>query len=131
MELPDSYNGILRVLGETDEFHTKFVEPITLILFYMNYKAKKELVRKVGLFGLSDVKRLAPIGDLGYANGWYTNGFFPKQGTFMEGGLERMIYDAACEQGYSFQRFMYNERGTDTHYCCKELGIHYHVDSSD
>lgn len=28
---------------------------------------KKELVRKIGLFGLSDLRKLAPIGDLGYA----------------------------------------------------------------
>ena len=97
----------------------------------MFYKAKKELVRKVGLFGLSDVRRLAPIGDLGYANGWYTNGFFPKQGTFMKGGLERMIYDAACEQGFRFECFHHNERGTNTVYYCKELNMYYHVDSSD
>ena len=31
---------------------------------------KKELSKKIGLFGLSDLRRLAPIGDLGYANGW-------------------------------------------------------------
>ena len=32
---------------------------------------KKELSRKIGLYGLSDLRKLAPIGNLGYANGWY------------------------------------------------------------
>ena len=100
--------------------------------FYnMHYKLKEELVRKVGLLGLSDVSKLAPIGDLGYANGWYQCCIFHKRGTFMDGGLERMIYDAAREQGYRFECISHNERGTDTVYYCKELGMTYHVDSSD
>ena len=97
----------------------------------MHYKTKEELVRKVGLLGLKDVKKLAPIGDLGYANGWYSHGFFPEQGTFMKGGLERMIYEAACAQGYSFKCVSHRESGVDTVYRCEELGLTYHVDSSD
>ena len=100
--------------------------------FYnMHYKRKEELVRKVGLLGVGDVKKLAPIGDLGYANGWDPCGLFPSQGTFMDGGIERMIYDAAREQGYTFECISHNERGTDTVYYCKELEMTYHVDSSD
>lgn len=100
--------------------------------FYnMHYKTREELVRKVGIFGLSDVKMLAPIGDLGYANGWVPCGLFPTQGTFMDGGLEQRIYDAACEQGYRFKCVSYNHRGTDTVYYCEELNMTYHVDSSD
>ena len=101
-------------------------------LFYiMFYKDKEELLRKVGLMGLRDVRLLAPIGDLGYANGWYPCSFLPKQGTFMHGGLERAVYDAVREQGYSFKCVSYNHRGTDTVYRCEELGMTYHVDSSD
>lgn len=37
---------------------------------------KWELSRKVGLFGLDDLRKLAPIGDLGYENGWYPPFFF-------------------------------------------------------
>ena len=37
----------------------------------MTRERKLELTRKIGLFGLSDLRKLAPIGDLGYANGWY------------------------------------------------------------
>lgn len=90
-----------------------------------------DLVRKIGLMGLSDVSKLAPIGDLGYANGWYPCGLIPSLGTFMNGGLERMIYEAANEQGYRFRCISHNERGTDTVYYCDELRMTYHVDSSD
>jgi len=94
-------------------------------------RSKQELVRKVGLFGLRDVKALAPIGDLGYANGWYPCGFFPLQGTFMKGGLERVVFEAAQEQGYTFKCVSHRETGVDTVYYCEELRLTYHVDSSD
>lgn len=90
-----------------------------------------ELVRKVGVLGLSDVRKLAPIGDLDYANGWYHCGLLPGQGTFMRGGLERMIYEAVCAQGFTFKCISHRETGTDTVYRCEELGMTYHVDSSD
>ena len=35
----------------------------------MSKEQEMELVRKFSLFGLSDLNKLAPIGDLGYANG--------------------------------------------------------------
>jgi hypothetical protein len=97
----------------------------------MYYKLKNELLRKVGLLGVGDVKKLAPIGDLGYRNGWYPCGIFPTHGTFMDGGLERLVYEAACDQGYRFKCISHNERGTDTVYFCEELGMTFHEDSSD
>jgi hypothetical protein len=97
----------------------------------MYIKQKMELVRKVGIFGLKDVKKLAPIGDLGYANGWYQQSWLPNSGTFMRGGLERMIYEAACAQGYGFKEISHRETGVDTVYHNEELGMTYHVDSSD
>lgn len=97
----------------------------------MYIKQKMELVRKVGLLGLKDVSKLAPIGDLDYANGWYPCGLLPEQGTFMKGGLERMVYEAAMAQGYTFECIRHNERGIDTVYYCEALGCYYHVDSSD
>ena len=97
----------------------------------MYIKQKLELVRKVGVLGLSDVSKLAPIGDLDYANGWYPCGFFPEQGTFMKGGIERAVYDAACKQGYTFKCISHRESGVDTVYHCEQLKMTYHVDSSD
>ena len=96
----------------------------------MYYKTKEDLIRKLGLFGLSDVSRLAPIGDLGYMNGWYRSPFFPSQGTWMDGGMERAIYEAAREQGYRFEIISHRETGSDTCYYCKDLHMYYHVDSS-
>lgn len=92
---------------------------------------KKKLVRKVGLMGLNDLRKLAPIGDLGYANGWYPCGLFPTMGTFMYGGLERCIYEAAIAQGFTFKCISHRETGVDTVYRCEEIGMTYHVDSSD
>jgi hypothetical protein len=95
----------------------------------MHYKLKEELLRKVGVFGVGDVKRLAPIGDLGYMNGWYPPFFWEPK--FVDTEMPRMIYESACEQGYRFKEISHNERGTDTVYYCEELKMTYHVDSSD
>ena len=60
----------------------------------MTKEQKMELSRKIGLFGLSDLRKLAPIGDLGYANGWET---FWGTG-WMHGGMENAIVKAFYEQ---------------------------------
>ena len=99
----------------------------------MSREQEMELVRKVGLFGLSDLNKLAPIGDLDYMNGWYPPFFWEVHWANTE--LPRMIYEAYCEQ------FKYNNwtekghstgyRGTDHHTYCPELGLRWSVDSSD
>ena len=110
----------------------KFTHP----QFRLNYKwehtweKRKEWCRKVGLYGLKDVSKLAPIGDLDYMNGWYPCGFFPEYGTWMKGGIERAIYEAAIAQGYYFECISHRETGSDTCYFCKDLHCYYHVDSS-
>ena len=127
----------LRVLEEEIEFHKCISESISLILLIMRYKDysqveswKKELVRKIGLFGLSDLRKLAPIGDLGYANGWYWNPSGEKG--FMYGEMEIAILKAFREQGFKFDKgYSSGYRGTDHHSICTELGLRYSVDSSD
>lgn len=98
----------------------------------MSNERKLELTRKIGLFGLSDLRRIAPIGDLGYANGWYSPF---GDGSWMNGGLERAIYHAFCQQQdkYGFKTDGYDSgyRRTDHHTSCKELGLSWSVDSSD
>ena len=89
-----------------------------------------DLVRKIGLMGLRDVSKLSPIGDLGYMNGWYRCSWSPSKGTWMDGGMERAIYEAAREQGYRFEIISHRETGSDTCYYCKDLHMYYHVDSS-
>ena len=131
------WRKFLRVLEEEIEFHKCISESISLILLIMIYKdyshvqtRKKELVRKIGLFGLSDLRKLAPIGDLGYANGWYWNPSGEKG--FMYGEMEIAILNAFREQGFVFDKgYSSGYRGTDHHSICTELGLRCSVDSSD
>lgn len=91
---------------------------------------KKELTRKIGLFGLRDLRKIAPIGDLGYANGWYWNPSGEK-GWFY-GEMEKAVLDAFHEQGFKFDiSWDSGYRRTDHHYSCTELGLSYSVDSGD
>lgn len=104
----------------------------------MNYKSfddvpawKKELVRKIGLFGLRDLRKLSPIGNLGYANGW-TPVFHDDAEGWMYGNMEKAIIKAFREQGFRFDRgYSSGYRGTDHHSVCTELGLSYSVDSGD
>ena len=63
---------------------------------------KKELVRKIGLFGLKDLRKITPVGDLGYANGWYWN--WGGEKGWMYGDMEKAIMEAFREQGFKFDK---------------------------
>ena len=99
----------------------------------MNKKQTMELVRKVGLFGLKDLNKLAPIGDLGYMNGWYPPFFW--KATWAETELPRAIYRAYCEQSkynnWTEECHSTGYRQTDHHTYCPELGLRWSVDSGD
>lgn len=89
---------------------------------------KRELVCKIGLFGLSDLRRLSPIGDLGYANDWY---WYDEDG-WMYGDMERSIMRAFREQDFRCDKeYILNRSNTNHRYVCSELGLSYSVDSSD
>ena len=92
---------------------------------------KKELVRKIGLFGLGDLRKLAPIGDLGYANGWMPIFSDDPEG-WMYGEMESSVLRAFNEQGFKFDKgWSTGYRQTDHHSLCTELGMSYSVDSGD
>ena len=97
----------------------------------MSDKDRLELVRKIGLFGLGDLRKLAPIGYLGYANGWET--YWGKG--WMHGGMENAIVSAYYEQrdrfGYKTEGYSTGYRQTDHHTYCPELGLKWSVDSGD
>ena len=99
----------------------------------MTDKEKSELIRKVGLFGLTDLNKLAPIGDLGYMNGWYPP-FFWKV-TWADTELPRAIYKAYQEQrkynNWTEKGYSTGYRQTDHHTYCPELGLRWSVDSGD
>lgn len=91
---------------------------------------KKELSKKIGLFGLSDLRKLAPIGNLGYANGWDWD-LYGRKGWFY-GEMEKAIMEAFREQGFKFDKgYSTGYRQTDHHYICSELSLRYSVDSGD
>ena len=92
---------------------------------------KKELVRKIGLFGLKDLRKIAPVGDLGYANGWSPI-FHDDPRGWMYGEMENAILDAFYDQGFKFDKgYSSGYRNTDHHYICTELCLRYSVDSGD
>lgn len=97
----------------------------------MSYNEKLELTRRIGLFGLNDLRKIAPIGDLGYANGWNT--YYGKG--WMYGGMEISIVHAFHEQrekyGFTAEGYSTGYRNTDHHTYCKELGLKWSVDSGD
>ena len=99
----------------------------------MSRKEEMELVRKVGLFGLTDLNKLSPIGDLGYMNGWYPPFFWEVRWANTE--LPKLIYEAYCEQrkynNWTEEGYSSGYRGTDHHTYCPELGLRWSVDSGD
>ena len=92
----------------------------------MNDEQRMELVRKVGLFGLKDLRKLAPIGDLGYLNviSYY-------RGSFLMSGLPQAIMDAFHEQkkkyGWTVESGNTVWRCTDHWSRCPELGFSWRL----
>jgi hypothetical protein len=91
-----------------------------------------DLFRKVSIYGLSDLRKLAPIGDIGYLNGisFYKGNSFR---SFLRSTLLQWVYDAYCEQ---FKRMGWTEQHSQSGRCindyyCPELGFRYGIDSSD
>ena len=89
-----------------------------------------ELVRKIGLFGLSDLRKLAPIGDIGYLNAidYY-------RGNFLRSEMIAAIYKAYCQQfkkyGWTEEHKSSHWRNSDNTYYCPEIGLRYSIDSGD
>ncbi len=84
-------------------------------------KQKLELIRKVEVIGINDLTKIAPIGNLGYMNGWKI------------GGIEFAIVRAFREQ-MKTKGFKLEERTRyrcDREYTCHELNLSWSVDSSD
>ena len=100
----------------------------------MTREEKMELTRKIGLFGLSDLRKIAPIGDLGYVNGWYPP-FWGDTDMWLDVELPIAIMKAFREQrdkfGFKVEGYSSGYRQTDHHSYCKELGLRWSVDSSD
>lgn len=68
---------------------------------------------------MANEKQKHNIIDLGYVNGWKSD------------GIENRLCEMVRLAGYHFTEVSRNERGSNTVYECKEAGLRYHVDSSD
>lgn len=83
--------------------------------------------------GLQDLRKLAPIGDLGYENGWYPP-FFWHVDMWLDVELPKAIIKAFWEQkekfGYTLECRDSGWARTDHHSYCPELGLRWSVDSS-
>ena len=99
----------------------------------MTKEQEIKLICKVGVFGLSDLNRLAPIGNLGYMNGWYPPLFC--KSTWADTELPRAIYGAFQAQRkhnkWTIESNITGYRQTDHHYYCPELDLRWNVDSGD
>ena len=97
----------------------------------------RALLCKVGVLGLDDLRKLAPIGDIGYLNGIEFHKSYDRDGMhkFCRTTLLSWIMCAFDEQrekfGYSVEGYSSGYRGTDHHSYCPELGLRWSVDSGD
>ena len=97
----------------------------------------RALLCKVGVLGLDDLRKLAPIGDIGYLNGIEFHKHWDKDGLrkFCRTTLLSWIMCAFNEQrekfGYTVEGHSSGYRGTDHHSYCPELGLRWSVDSGD
>lgn len=91
----------------------------------------RELLLKVGLFGIQDLNRLAPIGDIGYLN----DISYYKGREYEMSGLKRDIMKAFDEQreknGWTVEGGNTVWRCTDHWPHCPEIGLSWSVDSGD
>lgn len=96
----------------------------------MSDKDAYGLIRKIGLYGLGDLRKLAPIGDLGYLN---AISFY--RGNYLRSGMLSDIMDAFDEQckkyGWTVEGGSTGWRCTDHWAYCPELGLRWSVDSGD
>ena len=89
----------------------------------------EDLAGRVAEFGLSDLRKLAPIGNLGSENAWY----------FLDGYLEselpqsivRAFFQQKDEYGFELTETDSGYGNTHHRYECKELGLIWTCDSSD
>lgn len=110
----------------------KIVTYINKRKLFMTDNQLMDLYRKVSLFGLEDLSRLAPIGDIGYLNGisYYRGNDFR---SFLRSTLLQWVYDAYCAQykRAGWTETYYRSGRCISDYHCKELGFSYGIDSSD
>ena len=96
----------------------------------MNDKERMNLIRKIGVFGLKDLRKLAPIGDIGYLNAIdFYRGSYPKSG--MINDIMKAFYQQKKRYGWTETCTSSRYRNTDNSYSCPELKLYWAIDSGD
>ena len=91
----------------------------------------RKLYCKIGVFGLSDLRKLAPIGDLGYLNdtSYYRGKDFFR--STMIGWIMTAFHEQREKFGFKVDGGNTVWRCTDHWSGCDELGLYWQVDSGD
>ena len=89
----------------------------------------RELLLKVGLFGLQDLRRLAPIGDIGYLNDISYYHDYERSGLIRD--LMKAFYEQQKKYGWTVEDGSTGWRCTDHWAYCPEIGLSWSVDSGD
>ena len=89
----------------------------------------RELLLKVGLFGIDDLRRLAPIGDLGYLNA--TDFYKDYEHSGLISDLMKAFWQQKEKYGWTVEGGDTKWRCTDHWAYCSEIGLRWSVDSGD
>lgn len=89
----------------------------------------RELLLKVGLFGIDDLRRLAPIGDLGYLNAIDFYHDYENSGLISD--IMKAFHEQREKNGWTVEGGNTKWRCTDHWSRCPELGMSWKVDSGD
>ena len=92
-------------------------------------RRSRELLLKVGLFGLQDLRRLAPIGDIGYLNDISYYHDYERSGLIRD--LMKAFYEQQKKYGWTVEGGSTSWRCTDHWAYCPEIGLSWSVDSGD
>lgn len=90
---------------------------------------KRELLLNVGLFGIQDLRRLAPIGDIGYLNDIDFYHDYENSGLISD--IMKAFHEQREKNGWTVKGGDTVWRCTDHWSYCPEIGLSWKVDSGD
>jgi len=96
----------------------------------MSIEQLQELARKVEQFGLDDLSKLAPIGDLGYLNAISYYRGDPLRSELID-NIMKAFYEQYNAHGWTVESKSSKWRNTDNSYYCPELKLYWQIDSGD
>lgn len=89
----------------------------------------RKLLLNVGLFGIQDLSRLAPIGDIGYLNA--IDFYHDYENSGMISDIMKAFHEQREKNGWTVKGGDTIWRCTDHWSYCPEIGLSWKVDSGD